>query len=260
MMPTIYEGGGPLIRCGFEVQRYRVIPRDQLVDGVTWGHGCRFSKKGDLWIPNSRFITGWNLHIDDAQKELLKRWRVIQGSVRQIQQIAVGSGLVDPTRTDTALGVELASKDIDSWDDVLISPDSVGLSTVKAQVTWLSLEANGVISEIGLKFDDGTLVTHALFKKLAISNITQANPAVVTTSTSHGLSTADEVHIDNVVGMVEVNDRNFAITIVDADEFSLDGEDSTGHTAYTSGGDLWLVVVKTVGEVVQTNYVMTYDS
>ena len=180
--------------------------------------------------------------------------------MRQIQDIAVGSGTTDPTRTDVALTAELASKNIDSWEDTLISPDSVGLSTVKAQVTWLSLEANGTIAEIGLKFDDGSLVTHALFKKLTITGITQANPAVVTFSAPHGLVTGDELRIEGVVGMVEVNDRNFVITVVDADELSLDGEDSTGHTAYTSGGNGFLIVEKSVGEVVQTNYVMTYDS
>lgn len=224
-----------------------------------WG-AAKWSKDGDLWVPNSRFISGWNLHIDLAQQELLKRWRAIQGSVRQIQDIAVGSSTADPTRADTILGAELASKNIDSWDDTFISPDSIGLSTVKAQVTWLSLEANGTISEIGLKFDDGTLVTHALFKKLTITGITQANPAVVTVSAPHGLVTGDEVRITGVVGMTEVNDRNFVITVVDADEFSLDGEDSTGHTAYSSAGNAFLVVVKSIGEVVQTNYVMTYDS
>ncbi len=79
-----------------------------------------------------------------------------------------------------------------------------------------------------------------------ISAITQANPALVTTSTDHGLVTGDEIHITGVVGMTEVNDREFVITVVDADEFSLDGEDSTGHTAYVSGGDVFLVFTKTL--------------
>jgi hypothetical protein len=36
--------------------------------------------------------------------------------------------------------------------------------------------------------------------------------------------------------MVEINDRTFTVTRVDANTFSLDGEDGTGHTAYSSGG------------------------
>jgi hypothetical protein len=37
--------------------------------------------------------------------------------------------------------------------------------------------------------------------------------------------------------MVEINDRTFTVTRVDANEFSLDSEDGTGHTAYSSGGE-----------------------
>lgn len=249
------------IGWGFELQRYKIVPNKDLprLRGEPWAPGTRFEKgTGNLWVPNSRLIVGPNVIIDLAQEELIKIWRAIQGSVRQIEQIAVGSGLTDPLDTDTGLETELDSKDIGLWDDTDIVPNSIGVSTVKATVVWLSLEAIGRISEIGLKFDNGDLVTHALFKRLSISNITQANPAVVTTVLNHGLSTGDEVHIDDVVGMTEVNDRDFTITVVDADEFSLDGEDSTAFTAYSSGGNVWLVVTKTTGQVLQTNYVITF--
>jgi len=85
---------------------------------------------------------------------------------------------------------------------------------------------------------DGTV------QELAISSITQANPAVVTTSSDHGLVTGDQIQITGVVGMTEVNDREFLITVVDADEFSLNGEDSTGHTAYLFGGAVSLLGTK----------------
>lgn len=68
-----------------------------------------------------------------------------------------------------------------------------------------------------------------------ITGITQANPAVVT-STAHGYTTGDVVRITDVGGMTEVNDLTHTITVVDADTFSLDGVDSTGYGAYTSGG------------------------
>lgn len=70
-----------------------------------------------------------------------------------------------------------------------------------------------------------------------VTNITQANPAVVT-AVGHTFSTGNTVTIDNVVGMTEVNARSFKITVVDADNIELDGEDSTAHTAYASGGDV----------------------
>lgn len=249
---------------GYELQRYKIhqLTPDGLNIDVPplWPPGTKWSRKhNQIWAPDSPPIIGSNLVMDIAQEQLIKRWRSISGSVRQIQKIGVGDGLTDPARSDTALTSSLANKNIDSWDDSSLTPTG-GLSTVKAEVTWLSLEANGTISEIGLFFDDDSIVTHALFKKLAMSGASQANPVRITTSVDHGLSTGDEVHIDNVVGMTEINDREFAITVFDADEFDLNGEDGTGHTAYSSGGDIWLVRVKTTGEVVQTNYIISVQS
>ena len=84
-------------------------------------------------------------------------------------------------------------------------------------------------------------VADSTVQQLVISSITQSNPAVVTTSTDHGLVTGDEIRITGVIGMTQVNDREFVITVVDADEFSLNGEDSTGHTAHVFGGVVFLM-------------------
>jgi len=69
-----------------------------------------------------------------------------------------------------------------------------------------------------------------------ITGITQANPAVVTTGAAHGFSNGDLVRIAGVIGMTQVNTRTFIIANVAATTFELAGEDSTGYTAYTSGG------------------------
>lgn len=68
-----------------------------------------------------------------------------------------------------------------------------------------------------------------------ITNITQANPASVT-SAGHGLSSGNLVTIDNVVGMVEINGLSSPVTVVDDDTFTLDDIDSTLFTPYVSGG------------------------
>jgi len=152
-------------------------------------------------------------------------------------------------------------KDIESWDDSLLTPDSNNKSLRYAVCLWLSTEANGVISEAGLKFDDDSLVTHAFFKKLDISWITQASEAVVTFGTNHGLSTGDEIHIANVSGMTEINNAEYTVTVVDADEVSLDGTNSTGWGAYSSGtGNAWLVKTKTSSLVVETRYGLSITS
>jgi hypothetical protein len=254
------------VKWFWEIQRFRRVSDFELVTALDrqppapLPSNWRRMPDGDLYVPNSRLITGTNEVMDSAQQELIKRWRYLTGSDRSIRTMALGSGYTDPTRSDTDVTTALDSKDIESWDDSLISPDSTNQSITKAKCLWLSDEANGVIAEIGLKFDNGDLVTHSLFKKLTITDITQASEGVVTTSAAHGLATGDEVHIDNVVGMTEINDSNHTITVVDADEFSLDGEDTSGYTAYTSGGNAWQIVVKSTGEVVETRYGLTVTS
>tara|TARA_R100000808_G_scaffold2300_1_gene9375 strand:- start:7179 stop:9740 length:2562 start_codon:yes stop_codon:yes gene_type:complete len=73
-----------------------------------------------------------------------------------------------------------------------------------------------------------------------ITAITQANPAVVTSS-SHGYSNGDEVLISSVSGMTEVNGKRFLVAGVTTNTFQLTDKDgtninSTSYTAYSSGG------------------------
>tara|TARA_R110000764_G_C11029370_1_gene385292 strand:- start:7348 stop:10386 length:3039 start_codon:yes stop_codon:yes gene_type:complete len=74
-----------------------------------------------------------------------------------------------------------------------------------------------------------------------LTNITQANPAVVT-DTAHGLSTGDEIRLTGVVGMTEINNFIYEITVLSVNTFSIAyafngaAVNSTTFTAYTSGG------------------------
>ena len=96
-------------------------------------------------------------------------------------------------------------------------------------------------------FKDGGILTEAT---IAISAITQANPAVVT-ATSHGLSNGDRVFITGVGGMTEVNNLEFTVAGATTNTFELSGIDSSAYEAYTSGG--------TVGKIVEvaTTYSVT---
>jgi hypothetical protein len=95
-------------------------------------------------------------------------------------------------------------------------------------------QACGVADVNGLLHELQTGITCVAGSK-SITAITQASPAAVTCA-GHGLSTGDPVQITGVAGMTEVNDRIFSATVIDADTFSLDGVDSLGFAAYTSGG------------------------
>lgn len=71
-----------------------------------------------------------------------------------------------------------------------------------------------------------------------ITGITQANPAVVTYSGADTYANGDEVEISGVLGMTQVNGRRFTVANVNAgaNTFELSGVNSTGYTAYSSGG------------------------
>jgi hypothetical protein len=70
----------------------------------------------------------------------------------------------------------------------------------------------------------------------SISDVTNANPAVVTTSANHTLRNNDRVSISGVGGMTELNGNNYEISVLTDTTFELKGIDSTGYGSYTSGG------------------------
>jgi hypothetical protein len=82
-----------------------------------------------------------------------------------------------------------------------------------------------------------------------ISNITQANPAVVTYVGADNFINGDEVFITAVVGMTQVNDLTFTVANLNAgaNTFELQGINSTGYTAYSSGGTVAQTYIKVYG-------------
>lgn len=73
-----------------------------------------------------------------------------------------------------------------------------------------------------------------------ITAITKTNPGVVT-SAAHGYANGDEVVITDIVGMTELNGRNFIVDGATTNTFTMKdmygvAVDTSGFTAYTSGG------------------------
>lgn len=68
-----------------------------------------------------------------------------------------------------------------------------------------------------------------------ITNITNANPGAVTTATEHGLTTGDQVILVDVLGMTEVNNVTFTVTVTGLTTFTL-GVDTTAFGVYAGGG------------------------
>lgn len=73
-----------------------------------------------------------------------------------------------------------------------------------------------------------------------ITAVSLANPCVVT-AIAHGLATGDLFYIDGIAGTIQLNRRFFRAVVLTADTVELEEEsganvDSTGYTAWSSGG------------------------
>ena len=89
----------------------------------------------------------------------------------------------------------------------------------------------GAIANIRSEYTAGSLGA-----RFTITGVTAANPGVVTTSASHGFTNGETVQIQDIVGMTQINDKTFTVENVTATTFELKGENTSGYTAYSSGG------------------------
>lgn len=107
------------------------------------------------------------------------------------------------------------------------------------------LQANGGW-EVLVGGGDPYLVAYAIYyalfdinnlvgSSLLVTNITQANPGVVTTNLNHGYTTGQTAQMNGVVGMTGVNGITYTVTVIDEKSFSI-GVPTTGFGAYVSGG------------------------
>ena len=76
-----------------------------------------------------------------------------------------------------------------------------------------------------------------------ITNVTQADPGILTTITPHGFIDGDEVTITDVIGMTELNGNTYFLDVINSTQVRLFTDptltaslDTTGFTAYISNG------------------------
>lgn len=79
--------------------------------------------------------------------------------------------------------------------------------------------------------------------EIAITNISNSNPAVVTTTESHGYFSRQKAYIKDVTGMTEVNETEYYVNVLSNNTYSLytdsqltEGVNSESFTSYSSGG------------------------
>lgn len=76
-----------------------------------------------------------------------------------------------------------------------------------------------------------------------IQNVSITNPSIIT-SARHSLRTGTLIYISNVIGVMNINQLEFTITVINADQFSINNSSISG--TYTGGG-IWNSV-NAVGE------------
>lgn len=137
------------------------------------------------------------------------------------------------------IGLNLNWEDIDetsgneSWAEWQTTEElwgNIGLG--KAVQKTLAGDDLGFIYEINKDFDD---------YYADISAITQANPGVLTISAS-AFKTGDKIVIENVEGMIELNNNEPYLILSATDTSITINEDTTLFTAYTTGGSISKVI------------------
>lgn len=112
----------------------------------------------------------------------------------------------------------------DAWSILTASPILTASTSFKTNTT-ITTEGTARKENVWSNGDD-----------FSVSGATQADPCVVTTSATHNFVEGDSVGFDSVGGMTELNGNYYRVANPTATTFELEGIDSSGYGAYTSGG------------------------
>lgn len=112
------------------------------------------------------------------------------------------------------------------------------ISVLQQGVAWEIIVGGGDPYLVaGAIYDSGINIAGLVGSTLAISNITVANPGVITTVLNHGYSNGQVAEANGIVGMTPLNGVPFNVTVIDGKHFSI-GINTSGYPAYVSGGVL----------------------
>ncbi len=108
------------------------------------------------------------------------------------------------------------------------------------QAVTIQLFVNSYLSQANLTLFSNKAVSNSSLNSGYIQFADTTNPCIIT-SKDHSLRTGTLIYISNIVGMTQINQLQFNITVVDSNRFSLNGIDATGYGTYIKGG-IWNTV------------------
>jgi len=128
--------------------------------------------------------------------------------------------------------------------DIRVVMDDMDLNTTTSGTTTMYsgykladdvTDNSAVFSVTGFAPNVSPINTFNSTGNLVITNITNANPGVVTVSDTSSMINSSTVTIDGVVGMTSVNGQSYTITILNSTTFEI-AVDTTSFGAYVSDG------------------------
>ena len=147
------------------------------------------------------------------------------------------AGLVNCTGTATA--VKSALQEVQGVVPTLISVQQAPVSSsggTNDPIYWQIIVGGGdqysVANAIYNTIGDPNILTGS---ELTVTNITKANPGVVTTGILHQYTTGDTVVMTEVLGMTSVNGVTYTVTVLSPYTFSV-GVNTSSYGTYTGGG------------------------
>jgi hypothetical protein len=103
---------------------------------------------------------------------------------------------------------------------------------------WEVLVGGGDIYQVAFAIFQSMLdVSTLVGSSMTISNITNANPGVITTVLNHGYANGQIALAQGVLGMYQINNVSLTVTVIDEKNFSC-GVNTSMFSTYTSGGVL----------------------
>jgi hypothetical protein len=205
----------------------------------------------NLFIPPGPYFGG---NYGDATAN----WNVTPNGISRIRYWAYGAEFdtkISFGPNNSSIGRDPRTWATNQFDLVVTTPNDAQAQSVNGLITlqspqdfiyyfpglWLSMSGLDLQDSYHLLTSGPANSQYQEFKRItvvnsvAITNITQANPGVVTTGANHGYTTGNLVGIQSVVGMTAVNNLSFTITVLTPTTFSI-GVNTTAYGAYASGG------------------------